>query len=99
MDASCFPSVTFAVGLDLDEEFDLGLARKVAENFNKETIGLSIDITDNREVGIACFTIAVSCNTLKEIFPYMTVCLENARLRFLYMYKVAAASVKETKEQ
>ena len=97
LDASIFPTVKLVVGLDIEEEFDLKLAKKVAEDFNKDNIGLLIEITDNREMGIACFSTAVTCYTLKEILPYMTVYLEEARLRFLHLYKVAATTVKETK--
>lgn len=98
LDASIFPTVKLVVGLDIEEDFDLKLAKKVAEDFNKDSIGLRIEISDDREMGIACFSTAVTCYTLKEILPYMAVYLEEARLRFLHLYKVAATTtVKETK--
>ena len=89
LDTSFFPNVTLVAGLDLEQDFDVELAKKVAENFNKDTIGLSIEINDNREMGIACFSIAVTCHALKEILPYMAAYLEQGRLHFIRLYNEA----------
>ena len=97
LDTSIAPTVKLLAGYDLEEDFDLNLAKKVADNANKDTMGIYIRVHDDRQIVFATFSTAASCHTLKEILPYMAVYLEEGRLRFIRLYTEAAKGAERKK--
>ena len=55
------PVVKLMAGGKLSEEYDLELAKKTAENNNKDSIGLYIQVEDDKTMAIVAFSTAITC--------------------------------------
>lgn len=93
------PVVKLMAGGQLSEEYDLELAKKTAENINKDSIGLYIQVEDDRSMAIVAFSTAVTCYTLQEILPPMSAYLDEAYLQFLNHYSAAISASKKPKSK
>jgi hypothetical protein len=87
MVCSQLPSVNLSICATLDEQMDLDICQQVVSYFNDQVNGAQAILNpEARQIAFVAYSLAPTCHILKEVLPYMTMALQNARQLFMEFY-------------